>query len=350
MGPGIRSGGACAPTAELAPQGGVPGRAAGDEVAAPDPELAALAALGNHLCGALQDELDRKGVPNELLVDMAASERSSFQAATNSKGQALPPQVRSLALRFMEHLACKQGLPQTSWLTAALLLDLYCLRVPGGICIETLPATCVAVVHVMKKNDTVFAGHVSQWCQLATRQFAQVVGVWGFAVVEAQDGTMVAKQERSLLQALGWQINVPSLDAWMSTFTGRFNVLTGGMFAVSMTLVYQTGIALGGRVVARLPTSPQLPPRTLAIAATGLGCVYAHLLPHETLQAAGHPPPEGWEHIFDAVANQSALPVCALNPAYSQRVLELLQVSMACRVAELQEAVRIVALALGDAA
>lgn len=296
----------------------------------------------------LEDQLDRQSVADELIFDWASRESSALAPLRRHSHARLPLQIRDVLLRFLSHFTQLMGLPQSSWFEAATLLDVYCLHKPGGLDVGVMPATCVALVRMLKKTDNSTLAMRGSNLAAHAVQLAQWVRKLGYEASEPTE-EQLNNQESELLEVLRWQVNLPSLESWLSTLCTRFNVLTRGLFAPSMKWVWEQSIFYARVVVMRQATgSGGLSPRDVACGLLGLTLVSARLLPLEALRP-DKLDADAWEELFMQSQQQGAVPTCVLQPGHSDRVLELLQVSTGRSFAELQDATEGVAELLCDA-
>jgi len=227
------------------------------------------------------------------------------------------------------------------------LLDVAHSRMPEGIPPESLPATCVALVKMLRKADAATLSMRGSNLAVHTKQLAQWLQRAGCPAQEATEEDL-SKQECVLLEALEWQINLPSIESWMSMFCTRFNVLTRGLFVPSLNWVWEQGIFYARMVVMQRATSKELPPRRQAIGLLSLSFASARLLelealrPHKLCSTM-------WEQLFVQSQLQGSVPPCVLRPGHARRVLELLQVTMDTNLVDLQEDCERVAVLLRDA-
>lgn len=298
---------------------------------------------------ALLDDLDRQGVPGELLEHLAAMEEEALWAARLGGEVPLPPEVRCLALRFMQYLALEWALPWKTWLEASALLDLWCLRTSGAALLEYLPATCAAVMRLLRNVEdsaipTVHRELAAQAVPLA--RLTELLGNGGIVVAETTE-EHVAQQEKALLTALHWQITFPTMESWMSTFICRFNIMTDKVFAPALQLIFLTSAGLATTIVMRRAASPGLPPRKAAAGIISLGFISVQLLPLEAVQPASVSE-EAWEQSLSTIFQnpQANVPV----PAHSHCVLKMLHLATMSTSEELREACGLVTMTLTESA
>jgi len=300
----------------------------------------------------IEDALDAQGVANELLEDWKEREERALKPQKEgSEAWALHPQVRQTALRFVGHIAQLVGLPQKSWYEATTLLDVYILKTVDSklkmqTAIEDLPSICSALVAILKKNDCATAlvspsNFVPQACLFA--QYLQTLGLC--AVNKAVTCEMIKTQEKNVLEALGWRINVPTTESWTSTYSARFNVLTRSSLKPSLEWVWQCSLFGARLIMMRQAVNEELPPRVLAAGLLGMGLVGARLLPLEAIR----PPQmtsEEWKQLYEQIQPQEPQPTCVFEPRHVRCFLELLQVTVGADLADIKEDCRLAFVAM----
>merc|ERR1719379_2872237 len=65
----------------------------------------------------------------------------------------MPRALREGLVRFLEQMCRESGLAYNDWYTTVMFLDAYCNRTSKGVNIRTLPASCAAIVAIVKKFD-----------------------------------------------------------------------------------------------------------------------------------------------------------------------------------------------------
>jgi len=298
-----------------------------------------------HVSGELQDALDRQCVPCELIAHWTAKERKALPPAS---GSPLPAHVRDIALRFMVPCVQLMSLPPTSWFHAAVLLDSFCARAPRGVSVELLPATCLALVKMLKKVDQASLCMRGSNLSSCAVHFVHWLRASGYPGTADPTEEQLAEAERAVLEVLNWEIDVPSLESWTSLFCTRFNVLTRGHWLPSLQWVWQQSSCHQRLVVLQQAAGAELRPKCLAAGLLGLAFVSARLLTLDELR----PPKasaEDWEQLFLQGQLQSSAPSCILAAEHAQRVLQLLQAATGLPLAELREACAAAAGLLRDA-
>lgn len=301
---------------------------------------------GVPLSPGILEQLDDQGVPDELLETRTLQEKQALglrpAGVGCAEGCVLPPAVRRAALSFLCCVVEQSGLPQTSWMEASALLDMYHLKTqdPGCILrtITTLPATCAALMSILKKNDdmNVLVGG-SSFVQYASA-FAQKLHDLGYPTVKtAVTCGMVNDQERRVLEALSWRIQVSTTESWANTFITRFNVLTSNVLSLSLQWVWQQGIFGARLFMMQQALSPEQPPKMLAAGLLALGLAGARLLPLEAIQPE-ELSYEEWQQLYEEVQPQEPQPHCALPRGHWQSLLHLLTVAVGTDLSMVKQA------------
>jgi len=294
------------------------------------------------------DALDAVCVPDELLEDWNVHEAKMMMSPCAGNRPALPPLARDMALRFMAHIAKLLNLHPSAWFHLAVLLDGYCQRHSQADMISRLPATCVALVKMLKKADA--AGLSMKGSNLSAhagqlREWLQSIGIWTDSTTEE----MLNEQEASVLATLEWKIFIPSIESWLSTYCTRFSVLTQWLLGPSLSWVWETTISNGRILVMHSPASALLPPGRQAKGLLGMACVSARLLPLDAIRPE-KVSPLLWEQLFlqiqGALSQQAAVPVCVMRDDHAMRILKLLCMSVGTDLENLQHDCGDVALQL----
>eukprot|EP00419_Tripos_fusus_P000293 CAMPEP_0172692826 /NCGR_PEP_ID=MMETSP1074-20121228/25537_1 /TAXON_ID=2916 /ORGANISM="Ceratium fusus, Strain PA161109" /LENGTH=361 /DNA_ID=CAMNT_0013513093 /DNA_START=47 /DNA_END=1132 /DNA_ORIENTATION=- len=283
---------------------------------------------GLKLEDALIDALDDKCVPDEVLQDMDVREAKAMSPCADS-GTGVPPHLRNMALEFLATLARETRLPQSTWFQMVAILDVYCRRHKHADTVSRLPATCIALVRMLRKVDK---------ARLIERVLPR--------------GDILNQEEASLLESLDWTIAFPSIESWLSTYCTRFNVLTQGRLVASIAWVWGKTIFNAEVLIRHSPSSTKLPPRKQATGLLGLGVVSAGLLPLDAI-AAKTICPVYWQQLFseieDTKAQQVAIPNSHVVDGHAKRILELLCMTVGADLKKLQQACTDVAFQLRSA-
>eukprot|EP00747_Dinoflagellata_sp_TGD_P196188 gnl/TRDRNA2_/TRDRNA2_65959_c0_seq2.p1 gnl/TRDRNA2_/TRDRNA2_65959_c0~~gnl/TRDRNA2_/TRDRNA2_65959_c0_seq2.p1 ORF type:complete len:381 (-),score=63.08 gnl/TRDRNA2_/TRDRNA2_65959_c0_seq2:471-1613(-) len=284
----------------------------------------------SNLSNAIQDAFDKQGVSSELMEDYATREQKCLRLSQRSSAESLSQQVREIALRFMQHLVQLMNLPHSSWFDAVALLDTY--QPP----VERLPAACVALVKILKKNDcatcsmrsanfSVHASHMAHWLH-------QCGHTTSSSDVSEED---IRLEERRVLKELEWQIKIPTPESWSSIYCARFNILTRNTLVSSVEWIWQQSLYLGRMILTREALTGDLPPRRAAQGLLCLGLVGARLLPLDVLRPEKVDSAE-FEELFAKVQPHGAVPTCALTSGHWQCLVDWLKVATGATIPELQ--------------
>jgi hypothetical protein len=296
--------------------------------------------------GALIDALEAHGAPNELLQDMHFLEAKTMSRRIQT-APALSPHVRCIALDFFTHFATEHRLDQSTWFQLVTLLDAYCQQQRKADTLERLPATCVALINVLRKFNT--GGRKSEYNLPA---FARLLGEWlrnkGISTaVTTQE--MLNEQEESLLVTLDWNITIPSTESWLSMYCTRFSVLTQGLLDESVAWMREKTIFSARILMSHFPVTPAFPAHRQANGLWGLGLVSAMLLPLNAIRSE-RLCQALWEQLFlqtvGTMLQQVAVPQCLLAEHQTRRILELLCVTLGIDLKNLQQDCEDVALRL----
>lgn len=296
----------------------------------------------------MEDSLEAQGVENELLLNWARSEQKAL-ASTNKVPPTLPLHVRDNINRFLQHLIQFACLPPKKWYEVVNLLDIYHLRKKDAISIDSLPATCAALIMLMKKSDCSIVQVGAHHFVPHTIQLAQWLQRLGFSSVSTDvTEKMLLRAEKDVLEVLEWKINFPSLESWTSAFCTRFNILTKNLFERSVSWAWQRSLVISRWIMMRKAASSEEPPQKIAIGILALGLVAARLLPGEAFR----PPrisPADWEDLHVESKRQDAtLPPCLPSEENRRQLLEILQATVAFSMSEVQEACLLTATIVRD--
>jgi hypothetical protein len=305
------------------------------------------ATAGQPLPDDIQDALDRTGVATEQIPGRKAQAIKMLKPLGGDKHTFLPSIVRNGALKFMENLVRSMRLDMQRWFEAALLLDVTDCLSPGGLDLNLLPATTVAVVKLIWKTDNAvqsMQGHrLSQYASLMTSWLTQL----GYSAIEVTEELLV-ERESAILKALQWQVNMPSVETWMSMFCMRFNVLTRGVVQPSLDWVSKQSLFFARVLVFHQAAGQGLLPHQQAAGLLALALVSAKLMPLELLKPEKVPRAE-WEELFMKSQVQRSVPDCVLPPANWTRMQKCLQVATDMKLEVLQEACYLTALSTVEA-
>lgn len=319
----------------------------------------AISALEATLSEELLDELDKAAVPAELVDHWLKLEEEAFASSKSKEG--LPPRVREASLRFLDMFLRSVGLPQESWHDAALLLDLCSLSSAGDIDLELLPATCAAIVLILRKNAGSMIGSGVSWsssssdCRRTSLHAAEAVPMArpdelsSFAsqllkwlvkegIVSASIGPVTVKQvlqqELSVLRLLHWRVQQPSVHAWTRLFCKRLDVLTGRIHRQSLEWIERVSMTISQELILHTPPSTVgLFPYDVAVGVFGHLLIMAQLLPLGLLRPQELSSAQ-WELLFAETQSQGPLPSCPLSDFDIALVKNSLELSSGQAVSE----------------
>jgi hypothetical protein len=235
-------------------------------------------------------------------------------------------------------------------------MDIYHLKTlkPDSIeaAIQSLPATCAAIVCILKKNDCVASNIEGSTFLFDARQFSEQLPSIGYPNAKAEiTQETINTQELRVLQTLGWRIQVPTAETWSSAFTARFNVLTKSLLTPSLTWVWQQSLFGSSYIMMRKAVNLELPPRALAIGLLAIGLVGARLLPLQVIQ----PPDmsiEEWHTLYLEIQPQQRPEQleCMLPTQHSTCLMELFRLTVGgVDLTEITEYSRLSALTMRSA-
>mmetsp|Transcript_90108 Transcript_90108/g.227274 ORF Transcript_90108/g.227274 Transcript_90108/m.227274 type:complete len:329 (-) Transcript_90108:265-1251(-) len=277
----------------------------------------------------LEEDLDAMGCATELLV-LHASTESDRLAQTSDGGQLLSLWAWRLAVSGVDTVVRRLGLSDSALFRGVALLDAWLAvrasGMPDSSFIRDLPAACTAAVHVLCKFGALEEKNAGElmWRDATAaigEELPRLCDDW--FDVQPHD---VQTQEFGLLHSLRWQINVPTVESWLSMIEARFGVVTVGFFSKPMVLAGQELRQLALTLLQWRPADKRHPPRRLASGLFGVGLLRAKLLPAEALRPQ-HVCQDEWEELFLQSQMVDEVPACTLSPTYFQWVLESLAIA-----------------------
>mmetsp|Transcript_34564 Transcript_34564/g.87800 ORF Transcript_34564/g.87800 Transcript_34564/m.87800 type:complete len:331 (-) Transcript_34564:356-1348(-) len=289
-----------------------------------------------HLPEDVEDKLDLAGCSTELLL-LHASMESDRLAVVSDNGQRLSPWVRRLAVFAVAKVVQRLQLTDSATFQGVALLDAWlAARAPetsDSSFIREMPAACVAAVRVLHKTGATKEADVAMWHDAAAAIRAEMPGLRiDWFDLQPHD---VRAQEFGLLRSLRWQVNVPSVESWLSMFEGRFGVLMAGEFSRSVIWMREDLRQLAFTMMLWRPASNVHAPRRLAGGLFSIGLLRATLLPAEALRPQ-HVCHDEWEELFLQSQMMNEVPACALQPEYVQLVLGCLVATTNLPIEEIQ--------------
>uniref|UniRef100_A0A7S2HGS7 Cyclin N-terminal domain-containing protein n=1 Tax=Zooxanthella nutricula TaxID=1333877 RepID=A0A7S2HGS7_9DINO len=217
---------------------------------------------------------------------------------------------------------------------AADIFDVVCLKSSLASEAAQLPATCVAICRLLKKCD---CGPLSAaerlQCREAFTSFTDILSQLGLLPntrgpqaprpTSAEADAELAARERSLLEDLGWRIDMRSAEDWLTAYGLRLDIATAGMFRDSLVwaLKHSTSCAKGARQQA---TVLELPPRLLATGYLCHGLVCARMLSYDRLCPEASVDATVWKRLYAGSQPGGVLPECSLRVETQDALLEQL--------------------------
>lgn len=233
----------------------------------------------------IQDLWHQHGVATERVEKCKACEQHAFMP-TQQAGPPLPAQARNDALRCMRSIINTLGMSFQEWSQAVCLFDIYSLMVTEEVLL--LPTTCLCMVRLVKKFDkteSVRTDFQSTWLPIA-RRMVPGMAMSGREISEITEN-ILNSHELQICQAINWQIDVMTVDRWISMFSTRFNVLTENQYQLNIMELVPVVHAL----IMYESASLQFSNYSLALGVFILSLAKARLIPFGVLQplAIGHP-------------------------------------------------------------
>eukprot|EP00928_Gymnodinium_smaydae_P069681 TRINITY_DN5331_c1_g1_i1.p1 TRINITY_DN5331_c1_g1~~TRINITY_DN5331_c1_g1_i1.p1 ORF type:complete len:468 (-),score=103.17 TRINITY_DN5331_c1_g1_i1:107-1408(-) len=297
-----------------------------------------------------EDELFAAGFAIELLLESEACEEGLF---ANGREGVLSSEVRGRAIEFMCILLQRLALQSTKLFEAAVVFDAYHAQT-STTCMDLLPATCVAIVHVVAKMDNarlVLPEEPALWTALCAALVA-VLQRDGIADVKAPSVDDVRSQEFALLFKLQGQLRLPYVQWWISLYAGRFNIFTHHRFRTNLGWACSQA-SLYAQTLMRVAPTASAPPRRLASGLLALNLVRATLVSHHDMRPSTVSPSK-WEDLLVSSSLTPEIPTCALGPAESacirDRVAAAVNVSSTALKENCELVLRTLQSLCGDAA
>lgn len=305
------------------------------------------------LSEAVLDALDDHGVSDELLEAWTAREKKALSPPSRGGacGDALPPLLRHTALSFLCFNAkpATQGSEGVSFFEATQLLDVFHLKTSdhpnaAQLNIQNLPMTCAAILSLLQKMDVITAEPVDPFCAEGICIFANHLKSLGYHMVNDQvTCEMINDEELRVLQAIQWQLKVPTVESWLNTFVTRLSVLSHGL--LSLKEVWQQCLCGAQVVTMQQALTMDRPPRKLAVGFLGIGLAGAQLLPVEALRPTKLSSAQ-WMQLYKDIRPQELQPQCVLPDQHVQSLLEVLKEAVQVDFAEINECCHLAALAM----
>mmetsp|Transcript_98238 Transcript_98238/g.184738 ORF Transcript_98238/g.184738 Transcript_98238/m.184738 type:complete len:357 (+) Transcript_98238:47-1117(+) len=290
--------------------------------------------------------LEERGVSDDLMLEWEVREdralgnnfKGNCQYLCHEEGQA----IRQACLQCMLRLSEEIGLEMKGWIMAVTLLD---VQVASGAgqgwgSDRHLPVACVAIVRLVKKVDDAlfytsefdFSAYVSLFAELLEKSGMHIPSETISSYEE-----MLQDEELRILQAANWQIQIPTVESWLSAFCARFSVLTRDIFMNSLVWIWQQGIALTGEILRQYTVTAEMPPRRVARGLISLLFVASNMLPLSMFQ-----PPQiteqDWQELFvSSLPMVVSVPDCKLPEGRCRCITDILQAATCTELAVLCE-------------
>lgn len=287
------------------------------------------------------EALDDNGVSYELLAHWTIQEERALRpfAGAGHEELGLPTEARQAALSFLAQMPQCVGLPSQSWFEAATLLDMYYLKAmkPRADAIDCLAATCIAIMGILKKNDTICAPMNASMFIPPASMLTKHLNKLGYEA-SAITAKSVDAQEKHVLQLLGWRVNVSTSYSWINAFVVRFNVFTRNMFVSQLGWIWHKSVAGTRFFMMQQAANPDLSPTVLAAGLFAIGLVSANMLPLEALQ----PPDmmrEEWIRLYKDIQHSQQPPSSdgGQSARHARCVLEILAMAVGVEVADIRK-------------
>eukprot|EP00747_Dinoflagellata_sp_TGD_P171648 gnl/TRDRNA2_/TRDRNA2_206222_c0_seq1.p1 gnl/TRDRNA2_/TRDRNA2_206222_c0~~gnl/TRDRNA2_/TRDRNA2_206222_c0_seq1.p1 ORF type:complete len:397 (+),score=59.08 gnl/TRDRNA2_/TRDRNA2_206222_c0_seq1:77-1192(+) len=279
----------------------------------------------------LLDRFDAQGVSSDTMEVFDMIEKQNMMWVARRETPLTPP-VREVASRFLQYLVYQLKLPPGAWFTCTALLDTL------SPSMNELPATCVALSKIVKKNDcATFSWYDQNLTDLACKM-KHALKKLGVEIDDSTDVTDddINRQELKVLYDLSWQVNVPTMESWSSIFYTRLSILTCNSFEKSMIWIWQHVLQYSWMIVMHRGISEAMAPRK---AAAGLLCFF--LVSAQTLPLSAVSPDTvdkaEWEDQFVRLQPERKMPVCHLAPEHEAYMVKSLEVATCCSISALKE-------------
>lgn len=289
---------------------------------------------------AVDDAFWEKSVQTELIETWTAREKKALMPEVDFKEDDFPAAARGVAIRLLWDLHTVLELPDESYFEAVALLDAFIVGIAGVLEVREVLTLCVALIRVVKKLDTGHTCMALAKCVPIGNQARKWFQERGHDIGEQVTARDLQHKELSILKAVKWNVNVPSISSWIQFICTRFGILTQGTLKAQIDLGWQQALIKLKVIVALQPVSLALLPRTLA---TGLVCIVfvsTGLVPMEAFRPEGMDSAE-WTQLF--VQSQIHVDKCKFPPGQASVVLQFFQVAAGLPLDQLQCAGRAVA-------
>mmetsp|Transcript_20284 Transcript_20284/g.36205 ORF Transcript_20284/g.36205 Transcript_20284/m.36205 type:complete len:390 (+) Transcript_20284:58-1227(+) len=278
------------------------------------------------------DLFDRYGVSTEYLQLRKQEEIQVMTPSPNTPGQRLPQQdaqwlrSRAFAAHWMIETCRQKNIKSNCWHSAVMLLDAYSMKTGFGP--QMLPAVSMCLVRLVNKYDR--SAFIPDHCgylpyaQELSRNFAKQ-GVPNMTTITDQ---LLRETEMHILRVLDWNLDIPTVDQWLTMYTTRFNIISKFVYEKHISMVEQQSMHFVGELIKGEALTLQLPARELALGLFCYGLVSVGLLTVDRLQPT------------EAPGRGSAVNAgnCALSEAQLDEILSILEVSADSKLEAIQRA------------
>jgi len=232
--------------------------------------------------GDFEEIFEFYGAGTEHLRIMWERELKSFAALGDSETQ-LPADMRSKLLLLIGCLLQRLGaqLPK-EWFKAVTILDVLTVRIPMPA--KDLTVLCAAIVSILRKADKSEYRGLLENIAVVTNELAPSFRARDAEVQGVITEELIFDKELQVLITLGWQIDPPSCDAWISAFCARFAVLARGSLHPSVQWIWQNSIYWAQYICSKEPHSEAFSPRRLAHGILCISAIMAHVVSSEDLR------------------------------------------------------------------
>lgn len=294
-----------------------------------------------------EDEFDDRGVSTELLESWASLEQKALQPAAGRPRPKMSMKLRETILHFLQHLVKCAGLRLDKWFEVATLLDVYLAKSKDCNPICTLPATCAALVMLVKKNDYSIAEVIPSFFVPRAAQLT----LWLEKVGLANAGSDVTEEmllsaEEEVLEVIEWRVNLPTVESWTAMFCERVNILTQNMFQDSVAWIWQRSLGILTLILTKQSLSIDALPQMIAAGVLGLGMLSARLLPGDALRPSRISCAE-WNSLCSLPEEKDL--ESPLGGDMARHLLNTFEAATGCTLPQVQEACLLTATAVRNA-
>jgi len=293
------------------------------------------------------EALRTQHVGNELMTCWASRESRSMSTSTSGV-PLLPTAVRNCALQSLQYMLKVLDLPADEWFTAATVFDRYCHTLPVDRCIRSLPCICCAVARLVKTNDDSTLMETHNWLQLAS-QMAAWLKKMGCEKINVPSLSDIRTEERSVIDAMDWQLSPPTVYSWLLAFCTRLDVLTQREYTICLQWAWSQGFPCATHLVA-VVSFAEVEPYTLTCGLLALLLVSAGLLDLQDLrpEVLGE---EEWLSLFSQAQPLAGAtpPQCALDHSRRDHFLMKFCEAVGCKAEAVKDQCHEAACALRQA-